>query len=388
LNIILQISLSSLPLRYIYGNTKMNKYTIAFAVILLSSIRLIATDRCLVQNDSIQAKDTNRNYLLAIPILFYGEETQWGLGVTSGYYFTKEGQGKASNIHGTLIYTQNKQASLTLLPKFYTENRDFFYSGHLKLDYYPDKFFGIGRNTPDSLEGSYVSKDISFLVQRQRVMFDVIMVGFQAQWSYYNTIDFQPGGALINKTITGTKAFFTSGLGMLATWDTRDNFFYPTEGEFYKASLMINSKIFGSHLEFSRLTLDLRNYYPIASRHLISLQVFGDFAWGKIPFQFLPSMGGNDVLRGYYKGRYRDNVLLAAQLEYRFPIYKWLKGSMFGSAGDVANEIDELRLKKFKTSYGFGLRARVNPANVHLRFDVGLTPDNKPAFYFTANEAF
>lgn len=365
----------------------MNRLT-TFAVILFSSIRLFAGNHVFSQNDSIQPKDSSRNYLLTIPILFYGEETRWGAGISSGYYFTKEGQGKASNIQGTIIYTQKNQASLTLLPKFYTEDRDFFYSGHLKLNYYPDKFFGIGRNTPDSLEENYLSNDISLLVQRQRVLFDVMMIGFQAQWSYYNARDFQEGGQLINRKIIGTKSFFTSGLGFLLSWDTRDNFFYPSEGEFYKASLMINSKIFGSNLEFSRLTLDLRNYYPIVARHLVSLQVYADFAWGNTPFQFLPSMGGNDILRGYYKGRYRDNTLLATQLEYRFPIYKWLKGSMFGSVGDVAEDIDDIRWSKFKSSYGLGLRARVNPANIHLRFDIGLTPDNKPAFYFTANEAF
>lgn len=366
----------------------MNRYTVTLAMIFFFSVRAMAGNFCLFQNDSIQPLDSNRNYLLAIPVLFYGEETKWGVGVSSGYYFTKEGKGKASNIQGTIVYTQNNQASLTLLPKFYTGNRDFFYSGHFKMDYYPDKFFGIGRNTPDSLEEDYISKDISFLIQRQRVLFDVMMIGFQAQWSYYKTLDLQGGGQLINKSISGSKSFFTSGLGFLLSWDTRDNFFYPSDGEFYKLSLMINSKIFGSNLEYSRLTLDLRNYYPIVAKHLISLQVYGDFAWGKTPFQFLPAMGGNDILRGYYKGRYRDNVLLVTQLEYRFPIYKWLKGSMFGSTGDVAGDIDEIRLKKFKYSYGFGFRARVNPANVHIRFDVGFTPDNKPTFYFTANEAF
>ncbi len=363
------------------------KGILTIAAVIFSVIRLIAANGSF-QIDSIQPKDTNRNYILAVPILFYGNETKWGAGVSSGYYFAKEGKGKVSNIQGTFIYTQKNQARFTLLPKFYTENRDFFYSGHLKLSYYPDKFFGIGRNTPDSLEENYISKDISLLVQRQRVLFDVMMIGFQAQWSYYKASDFQTNGQLINKAIKGSDAFFTSGLGILVTWDARDNFFYPTEGEFYKLSLMINSKLFGSHLEFSQVTLDLRNYYPIQHKHLFSLQVYGDFTWGNTPFQLLPSMGGNDILRGYYKGRYRDNVLLAAQLEYRFPIYKWLKGTMFGSVGDVAKEIDEIRLKKFKASYGLGLRARVNPANVHIRFDIGLTRDNKPAFYFTANEAF
>ena len=220
------------------------------------------------------------------------------------------------------------------------------------------------------------------------MMFDIIMVGIQGQWGYYQASDFEVGGELINKTITGTKTFFTSGLGLLFTWDNRDNLFYPTEGEFYKLSLMVNSKIFGSKQEFSRLTLDIRNYYPIKSGHLISFQVYSDITWGKTPFQLLPSMGGNEILRGYYKGRYRDNNLLVAQVEYRFPIYKWLKGSMFGSAGDVADEIDDFDLFEFKYSYGLGLRARVNPANVHIRFDVGFTQERKPALYFTASEAF
>ncbi len=366
----------------------MYRILIVTSICLLLALKVMGGCSYQEQKDTIQNQELNRNYFLAFPVLFYGEETSWGGGVSGGYYFTKEGKGKASNIQGNLIYTLKNQASISILPKFYTENRDFYYSGHIKADYYPDKFFGIGRNAHDSLEENYISKDVSLLFQRQRVLFDAIMVGFQGQWSYYKIDDFEEGGQLINKTITGTKPFFTSGLGLLATWDTRDNFFYPTEGEFYKASLMINSKIFGSKLEFSKLTIDLRNYYPIIGRHLFSLQVFGDFAWGDVPFQYLPAMGGNDVLRGYYKGRYRDNNLLAAQLEYRFPIYKWFKGSMFGSAGDVSREIDEISLKELKISYGFGFRARVNPANVHLRFDVGFTPDNKPAFYFTANEAF
>ena len=341
------------------------------------------------KRDSIAQLDTNKNFFLALPILFYGEETKWGVGVSSGYYFTKkEGSNKASNIQGTLIYTQKNQVSLTLLPKLYTENRDYYYSGHLKVDYYPDKFFGIGRNTPDSLQENYISKDVSLLFQRQRVLFDVIMIGVQGQWGYYEASDFKADGELINRTITGTKSFFTSGLGFLFTWDNRDNFFYPTKGEFYKLSLLVNSKIFGSKLEFSRLTLDFRNYYPIARNHLISVQVYSDISWGETPFQLLPSLGGNEILRGYYKGRYRDNDMISAQIEYRFPIYKWLKGSMFGSAGDVAGEVDDFDFNETKFSYGLGLRARVSPANVHLRFDVGFTQERKPAFYFTASEAF
>jgi outer membrane protein assembly factor BamA len=214
------------------------------------------------------------------------------------------------------------------------------------------------------------------------------MVGIQAQWGYFETSNFKTGGELIKKQIIGTQPYFTSGLGFVATWDNRDNFFYPTKGEFYKLAVLVNSKIFASDLSFTRLTIDMRKYYPIVGAHLMSLQVLGDITWGDVPFQAMPTMGGNDVLRGYYKGRYRDKNLLAIQLEYRFPIYKWLKGSLFGSAGDVSDEIEDIIIREFKISYGGGLRARVNPANVHLRFDIGLTPERKPSYYFTASEAF
>lgn len=342
----------------------------------------------LCDTTSIHQKDTSRNFFVALPILFYGEETNWGMGVSSGYYLTKERVDKASNIQGTVIYTLKNQVSLSILPKFYTEGRDFYYTGHIKANYYPDKFFGIGRNTNDSLEENYTSKDLSLLVQRQRVMFDVFMAGIQAQWSYYQISDVKIDGELIKKQIVGTKPFFTSGLGFLLTWDNRDNFFYPTNGEFYKLTLLVNSKIFGSDLSFSRITVDIRNYYPLFGAHLLSFQVYGDVTWGDVPFQSLPALGGSDILRGYYKGRYRDKSLVSVQMEYRFPIYKWLKGSMFASTGDVADEIVDFELKEFKYTYGLGLRARLNPANVHLRFDVGFSQDRKPAFYFTASEAF
>jgi outer membrane protein assembly factor BamA len=366
----------------------MKSFSILIALIFLSTLSAVANQRVLGAQDTIHSVDTNKNYFIALPILFYGEETNWGLGVTSGYYLTKGGAKKPSNIQGALIYTLKNQVSLTLLPKFYTNNRDFYYSGHLKANYYPDKFFGIGRNTPDSLAENYISKDVSLLFQRQRVMFDVIMVGIQGQWGYYQSSDFKLGGQLITDSIAGTRSFFTSGLGILFTWDNRDNFFYPTQGEFYKLSLLVNSKIFGSGVEFSRFTLDFRNFYPLFRGHIISFQLFGDITWGDTPFQLLPSMGGNEILRGYYKGRYRDNNLISAQIEYRFPIYRWLKGSMFGATGDVSNEIDDFSFKDLKYSYGAGLRARVNPANIHLRFDVGFTQERKPAFYFTASEAF
>lgn len=333
-------------------------------------------------------KKIGNNSYVAIPILFYGEETKWGFGASAGYYRIKEGVNKASNIQGTAIYTQRKQFQFGLYPKIYTSNRNFYYSGHLKFSYYPDRFWGIGNNTSDTLEENYTPRMFSILFQRQRVMFGTIMAGIQYQFAYSDIAKFDSEGKLENSGLNGTNAFRTSGLGFLLTWDNRDNNFYPLNGEFYKLSLLVNSKIFGSSLSYSRLTLDLRNFYSIVGQHSMALQVYTDFTWGDTPFQQMPSLGGNEILRGYYQGRYRDMLMLSGQLEYRFPIYKRLKGAMFGAMGQVSDDLSNLTFHGFRYSAGGGLRFKVSPAKVHLRFDVGITEKGDAALYFTASEAF
>ncbi len=334
----------------------------------------------------VNKRDTAKRYFIALPIGFYGEETSFGFGGSAGYYYRCK-DNKISSLQGNAVYTLKNQVSLNVLPKIYTSTRDFYYSGHLKVNYYPDKFFGIGRNTNDTLEENYTSKDFSVLLQRQRILFGVIMAGVQAQVNYYQAEDIKTDG-LLSQGVIGMNDKFTAGLGLLLTWDTRDNMFYATDGEFYKASLMVYSKAFGSNLNVTRLTVDLRNFYALGGKHILALQVYGDMTWGDTPFQIMPSLGGSDILRGYYKGRYRDKMMMCAQAEYRFPIYKWLKGTAFAGVGDVANDLDRFDISQSKVAYGAGLRARVNPVNVHLRFDVAFTRDREPAFYFTASEAF
>lgn len=327
-----------------------------------------------------------RRHFIALPITFYAEETNVGVGASAGYYYGRN-DSKISSIQANAIYTLKNQLSMNILPKIYSSTRDFYYSGHLRVNYYPDKFFGIGRNTGDELEENYTSRNFSVLLQRQRILFGTMMAGVQAQVNYYKAEDIKSGG-LLSQGVVGMNDRFTAGLGLLLTWDTRNSMFYTSKGDFYRASLMVYSKAFGSSLNVTRFTLDLRNFYALAKKHTVAWQVYADMTWGETPFQLMPALGGGDVLRGYYKGRYRDKMMLCVQTEYRFPIYKWLKGTAFAGVGDVASRLGGFSLSHSKVSYGLGLRARVNPVNVHLRLDAAFTGDRFPAFYITALEAF
>lgn len=331
--------------------------------------------------------DSTGNYRLVIPFAFYSEETNWGFGLSGGYYSSK-GDNKITSIQGNLVYTLNKQIGLTVSPMIFGKNQDFFYSGRIAAHYYPDKFFGIGRNTPDSLEEDFTSKNFFVLIQRQRVLFDVLMVGLQAQIGHFNIADITSNGLLAKGDITGSGNYRVMGLGLLFTWENRENRFYPKEGEFLKVTLMVNSKIFASELNYTELDIDFRKYYPIIGEHTLAFQFISKLTWGDVPFQLMPMLGGQDIMRGYYKGRYRDYAMVSMQTEYRFPMYRWLKGTFFGSVGDVAPYFDQLDFTKFKTSFGGGLRLKVNPARVNIRFDIAYTGKRKPAYYFTISEAF
>src|SRR2546430_16469121 len=65
-------------------------------------------------------------------------------------------------------------------------------------------------------------------------------------------------------------------------------------------------------------------------------------AWGTVPFQLLPGLGG-DGLRAYEDNRWRDRVLARGQVEWRQGLFWRLGGVAFAAAGAVAPSGGALR---------------------------------------------
>lgn len=93
-------------------------------------------------------------------------------------------------------------------------------------------------------------------------------------------------------------------------------------------------------------------------------------------------------MRGYPEGRYRDDIAVQGQLEYRFPIVWRFGGVVFGAAGQVASSIAEIDLSGLPLAGGIGLRFAVNPEeNINIRIDLAFTREG-PGFYVNLREAF
>ena len=334
-----------------------------------------------------------KNSFLILPIISYTPETRWAGGVGGLYTFHPKGadpQGRPSALTFVAIYTQNHQYTVSLKPELYLNKETFFLAGNIAVTRFPDKFFGIGNATPDSLEEGYTPHQISFeaALWKKIVPAGPLYAGLVYSYDHYRFTEFDPAGQLATGSIPGSGGGSHSGFGLLFKWDDRDNVFAPTKGRQFSFSASLYNSLFGSDYNYALFKVDLRSYVPINGAQVLAVQGVLQTTAGTTPFAALPKLGGDSIMRGYYGGRYRDRALAAIQAEYRLPVW-WRFGLVaFAGLGDVAANIGRLKPSSFKYSVGWGIRFKVNPqegANIRLDFGYG---KGVSGMYFTAGESF
>ena len=366
--------------------TQNSKLFLCVVVFLLSTNILPAQE----QSDSIAA----RKSLFIIPNASYQQETDWAFGVSGGYYFKSTDLDRISSISGSAYYTLLNQFSFNVTPKVFFKDGKYYLYSNLNIQNYPDFYYGTG-NMPTSLKQPYTSQNISVVLQPHYAVTRNLLVGgilsFRSE-RVKTDGDFENVKQDIfdNYGEVGWKPYSVTNIGVTTTYDTRDNHFYPYRGFFAKATLELSQAGWLSDYSLQQVSFDVRQFIPLFNDHVWAWQVYakGTFGENGIPFQLLPTIGGRDVVRGFRAGMYRDNILFAAQTEYRIPIYKRLKAAAFVGTGDVLSTND-YKVDKLKFAYGAGLRFRLNDARVHLRVDAAKNNyNNKLEFYITATEAF
>ena len=123
----------------------------------------------------------------------------------------------------------------------------------------------------------------------------------------------------------------------------------------------------------------------------MAFQLQGQFSNGNAPFNLLSLMGGESLMRGYYLGRYRDNHMLASQIEYRILPFSFSKRwgvSMFFAAGEVFSSLDKFEIKNILPTAGAGLRFLLFPEkDIYTRLDFAFTEEGSGVYFFIG-EAF
>lgn len=129
---------------------------------------------------------------------------------------------------------------------------------------------------------------------------------------------------------------------------------------------------------FARIAFDLQRFVDLygGDRVLVARLFFEAVGGGldDVPFTDLPALGGPQLLRGYRRDRFRDRRAGMLSLEYEYPISFISSGFVFGEAGRVWRDWDDLTSTgggDLRVGYGGGiqfhgrysLRARISVAS-------------------------
>ena len=337
------------------------------------------------------AKKEKTSGLTFLPVIFYTPETKWALGVGGLYYFrlTKDpAVSRPSNIKFIAVYTQRKQTDFEINPDFYLA-KGYHVQANFQYSDFPDQFYGIGNGTTGDMKEPFTSKFWKLSVEALKKVRGPLNAGFQFFFDDTRLTEVTGGGQLESGNITGSSGGTVSGLGYSMTYDSRDSIFYPTAGSFHQFSALAFGRTLGSDFAFHRFYLELRKYVRFSYAHCLAFQSRFLFQTGDPPFWRLGLLGGSEIMRGYYLGRYRDRNMIVAQAEYRWAPIFWRFGlAAFAALGDVAATLGRFELRRFKTTCGLGLRFVLDPKQrLQLRLDFGFGKGTS-GVYFTAGEAF
>ena len=363
-------------------------------LILLFSLSLNGSDFPGQENDPPQDTEDHKKVGFAvIPVAFYQPETKFGGGMVGLFSIRPHPSAenrRPSTVSLLMIYTQLNQFNFHIQPEIYLKNESFLIKGEFVTKRFSYKFWGIGSESPDEAEEDYIPRStmLKLSLQREIIPSTSLYAGIQYQMENYTILEKERGGILDSGQVQGSLGSRISGLGFILNWDTRDKIHFPTKGNFWQLSSMFNRKSLGSDLDFSSLMLDLRTYRALFGSHVLAFQGLFYSISGTPPFRHYPKMGGSNIMRGYYSGRYRDKNLAAVQAEYRLPVI-WRFGLVgFAGLGGVSETLGGFQWKDFRYSFGVGLRFKIFPSDgTNLRVDFAFG-ENSSGVYFTARESF
>lgn len=180
---------------------------------------------------------------------------------------------------------------------------------------------------------------------------------------------------------------FSTGLGITAELDTRDNPHRATEGIYLALLAEIRPRALGKcDATLWHITATADWYHTLWRGAVAAVDLYADLWSSATPWLFWPSVGGTNRLRGYYTGRYSDRKMVSAQAELRQHIYGPIGLCAWGGAANVCSSHKLFDWSKILPNYGFGVRLALGE-ETSLRIDYGFGRRSN-GLVINVNEAF
>ncbi len=335
----------------------------------------------------------NWNFM-ALPYFGHTPETSWQFGITGVYFFKTKHSSDFSDVNFDASYTLKNQWSINTNTRIhFNKGLRWYLDANLQAKRYPDRYWGTGKHNPTDYNGSYSITSDHINVEARPTFYikNNIYIGTSLLIHYSNTTPLTIPLDTIASHFTTNGFGHTSymAIGASFIYDTRENTYYPLKGIFAKVNAQYNQQFISNPTPSALFTIDYRHFVPIYREFILAYNIYAQFTAGNdIPFQLMPTIGGQDIIRGIYRNKFKDDFTVALQAELRIPIWRFLKATVFASVGDAYNYHKPM-FGTPKVGYGAGLRARIHQAKTNIRFDVARNNlDNNWNFYITVKEAF
>jgi outer membrane protein assembly factor BamA len=356
----------------------MNKYLISFLFCTFSTILW-------TQNTDSLFKPKPK--LLALPIAFYTPDTKWGGGVSGVSTFFAGRNAPRSSVTIGLAATQLRQILVYLPFQIYTKNDDYRVFGEVGYFKYIFRFHGIGNEISANFEEKYSAKFPRLRLNWMKRFSPKILAGIKYSFDDYNITKTTINGVLSSQKPTGWSGGRISSVGLIASFDTRDNVYFPKKGYFFTLFGQQDDPKLGSNFRFGRVSLDAAGYFSTSKKSVLAIRFVEIQSWGDVPFFELSLLGGTKRLRGHFEGKYRDRNLALLETEWRFSIWRRFGGVVFSGLGSVFGQKNESA--KLRPNAGAGLRFMLDTKQkLNIRADYGVGLAGNHGFYLTFGEAF
>lgn len=335
------------------------------------------------------------------PIFGPGYTPENGLLIGGGALVTfktnrKDSLIERSSLPITAFFSTKGNVGLNLkLASFWKENKiRFLFVGRIARA--NDDYFGVGFDTADNIEkgdstSNYEKMSFFFTPEFQHRIIKNLYAGVLVDINQTNVKE--ANNVMLNDPyyLKFGPNNFNTGIGLSFTYDSRDITVNAYKGLLAKFIATRYSEDFGGDNNYSIYEIDLRKYFQLnRPGNTFAVRLDGRFSEGDVPYSELSLLGGNDALRGYLTGKYRDRTAIFLIPEWRY-MFLQADGKMskygivaWGGLGTMADSVKDIN--KFLPSGGVGFRFEVQP-RMNVRVDFGVGKESH-GLYFNFTESF
>jgi outer membrane protein assembly factor BamA len=242
-------------------------------------------------------------------------------------------------------------------------------------------FYGVGPRSPLGDRSSYLFEDLSADAQFGVTLSPHWRIGVTAG---YVATDTGPGRrpGVPSTTVQFTpleapgiglgRIDFVTGGGFLA-FDTRDLPSGTRRGGVYGIRWRRYIDRTFDQFDFRQAALEFQHYLPYFNQtRVVAFRAAATLSYQDegqlVPVFFMPTLGGNNDLRGFARYRYHDNHSVLVSVEHRWYVFRGLDMAIFADAGKVIPRKAAIGFSDLEVDWGLGVRTRLRDA-VIMRTD-------------------